>query len=140
MSLYLDANILVALLTPEPLSQHAIDFARTAREPLIVSDFAAAEFVSAIARRVRTRETTVEDARRDIGDFEAWAARSAERRDLNAGDVAAATAYLRRLDLTLLAPDALHIAIARRLDAVLVTFDRAMAAAARALGMAVETP
>ncbi len=140
MSLYLDANILLALLTPEPLSQRAIDFARTARAPLVVSDFAAAEFVSAIARRVRARETTVEDARRDIGDFEAWAARLAERTDLNAGDVAVATAYLRRLDLALATPDALHIAIARRVDAILVTFDRSMAAAARALGMAVATP
>ena len=71
MSFYLDANILVALLTPEPLSGRAIDFVRTAGEALIVSDFAAAEFVSAIARRVRTRETLVEDARRDIGDLEA---------------------------------------------------------------------
>jgi predicted nucleic acid-binding protein len=47
---------------------------------------------------------------------------------------------LRRLDLTLLTPDALHIAIAARIDATLVTFDRAMATSARALGMAVTTP
>ncbi len=140
MSFYLDTNILVALLTPEPLSGRAQDFMRNNLERLIVSDFAAAEFVSAIARRVRTREATIEDARRDLADFEVWAARSTERTDLNAGDVGAATAYLRRLDLTLLTPDALHIAIARRLDATLVTFDHGMAAAARALGMAVSTP
>jgi uncharacterized protein len=140
VSFYLDANILIPLSTPEPLSGRAIDFARTARGPLIVSDFAAAEFVSAIARRVRTRETTVEDARRDIGDFEVSAVRSAERTELNAGDVAIATAYLRRLNLTLLAPDGLHIAMARCLEAMLVTFDHAMAAAARALGMAVAIP
>jgi uncharacterized protein len=140
VSFYLDANILVALLTPEPLSERADEFVRNHPERLIVSDFAAAEFVSAIARRVRTGETTVEDARRDLADFEVWTARSTERTDLNAGDVAAATAYLRRLDLALVTPDALHIAIARRLDATLATFDRQMAAAARALDMAVAMP
>jgi predicted nucleic acid-binding protein len=56
------------------------------------------------------------------------------------GDVAAAQAYLRRLDLTLLTPDAIHIAIAGRISATLVTFDRAMAASARVLGVAVTTP
>lgn len=140
MSFYLDTNILVALLTPEPLSGRAQDFMRNNLERLIVSDFAAAEFVSAIARRVRTRETTIEDARRDLADFEVWVARSTERTELDAGDVATATAYLRRLDLTLLTPDALHIAIARRLGATLVTFDRSMAVAARVLGMAVAAP
>ncbi len=140
MSLYLDANIIVALLTLEPLSERAVDFLQNNRESLIVSDFAAAEFVSAIARRVRTRETTIEDARRDLADFEVWVARSTERTDLDPGDIGAATGYLRRLDLALVTPDALHIAIARRLDATLVTFDRGMAVAARTLGMAVAMP
>ena len=140
MRFYLDADILVALLTPEPLSERALDFVRANRAGLIISDFAADEFVSAIARRVRTRETTIEDARRDIADFEAWAARSAEQTTLSAGDVAVATAYLRRLDLTLLAPGALHVAMTQRIEATLVTFDRGMAAAARSLGTAVATP
>jgi uncharacterized protein len=140
VSFYLDANIVVALLTPEPLSERAIEFARTAHEPLVVSDFAAAEFSSAIARRVRTRETTIEDARRDLADFEVWTLRTTTRANLNTADVAVATAYLQRLDLTLLTPDALHVAIAQRLDATLVTFDRAMAAAARAFGIPVAIP
>jgi predicted nucleic acid-binding protein len=55
-------------------------------------------------------------------------------------DVAVATAFLRRLDLTLRAPDAIHIAIAQRVDATLVTFDQGMATAALALGRAVVTP
>ena len=140
MSLYLDANVLVALLTPEPLSERADDFVCNNPEGLIVSDFAAAEFASAIARRVRTLETTIEDARRDLADFDVWVARSTARTDLNASDIAVAITYLRRLDLTLVTPDALHIAIARRVDAILVTFDRAMAVAAGALGVAVAMP
>lgn len=140
MSFYLYANILVALLTPEPLSARADDFVRSNQDSLIVSDFAAAEFASAIARRVRTRETTIEDARADLSDFDAWVGGSTQRVELSAVDVAAATAYLRRFDLTLLTPDALHIAIAERIAATLVTFDRQMEASARVLGMAVATP
>jgi uncharacterized protein len=118
VSLYLDANVLVALLTSEPLSTRADDFVGNNPEGLIVSDFAAAEFASAIARHVRTRETTVEDARRDVADFDVRVARLTVRTDLNASDIAVAATYLRRLDLTLVTPDALHIAIARRIDAI----------------------
>ena len=127
-------------MTPDPLNARADDFVCNNPEGLIVSDFAAAEFASSIARRVRTRETTIEDARRDLADFDVWVARSTARTDLNASDIAVAITYLRRLDLTLVTPDALHIAIARRVDAILVTFDRAMAVAAGALGVAVAMP
>ena len=47
---------------------------------------------------------------------------------------------LRRLDINLRTPDAIHIAIARRVDATLVTFDQQVAESARALGMAVARP
>lgn len=57
MRFYLDANILVALLTAEPLSERADEFVQRHPGRLIVSDFTAAEFVSAISRRVRMRET-----------------------------------------------------------------------------------
>jgi uncharacterized protein len=140
VSLYLDANIVVALLTSEPLSERADDFVRGSQDLLIVSDLAAAEFASAIARRVRTRESSLDEARKDLADFDVWVTRFAQRIDLNPGDVIAATAYLRRLDLAVLTPDALHIAMAQRVHATLVTFDRQMAAAARALGTAVAIP
>lgn len=50
-------------------------------------------------------------------------------------DVIAATNFVRRPDLPLRAPDAIHIAAAHRLDATLVTLDIGMARAARALGV-----
>jgi predicted nucleic acid-binding protein len=53
-------------------------------------------------------------------------------------DFSAATVFLRRFDLGLRTPDALHIAIAARLGAKLVTFDVKMAAAAAALGLDVK--
>jgi hypothetical protein len=66
--------------------------------------------------------------------------RSAQRTELAPIDIAAATTYLRRLDLPLRTPDAIHIAIALRIGATLVTFDRQMAVSARSLGSTVETP
>jgi predicted nucleic acid-binding protein len=45
---------------------------------------------------------------------------------------------LRRLDLTLRAPDAINIALAQRLEATLFTFDAKMAGAAKVLGVDVQ--
>ena len=137
---YLDASFLVALLTAEPFSERADDFLERHPAPLIVSDFAAAEFASAIARRVRSRESSREDAVQDLSDFDLWTARSTSYVELVATDIARAASFLRRLDLPLRTPDAIHIAIAKRIDATLVTFDRGMTASARALGTTVMTP
>jgi uncharacterized protein len=140
LSNYLDASILVALLTVKPFSGRADTFVRTYPDGLIVSDFAAAEFASAIARRVRMREATIEEARSDLSDFDSWVMRSAQQVHIVTADIAIATMCLRRLDFPLRTPDALHVAIARRLDSTLVTFDRQMAVAARTLGAAVAMP
>jgi predicted nucleic acid-binding protein len=105
----------------------------------VVSEFAAAEVASAIARRVRIREMTELEARNAFALFDALVIRVAERVATEPGDVKAAEAALRRLDLPLRTPDALNIAIAQRVDAALLTFDTKMAEAARALGLDVVT-
>ena len=51
-----------------------------------------------------------------------------------------ADAYVRRFDLALRAPDALHLAVVQRLDLSLITLDRRLATAARELGVGVEMP
>src|SRR5207248_8010374 len=85
-------------------------------------------------------ESTFEEARSDLSDLDTWLIRFAQRVEIGAADVAVATMFLRRLDLPLLTPDAIHIAITQRLNATLVTFDRQMATSARALGTAVAIP
>ena len=135
MSLYLDASVLVALVTNDALTARADAFLRTRRPTVIVSDFAAAELASAIARRVRMGEVVDAEARDVFATFDAWVARTAGRAETTAGDVAAAAAHLRRLDLTLRIPDALHIAIVQRIGAELLTFDERMAICARTLGV-----
>jgi predicted nucleic acid-binding protein len=137
LSSYLDTSVVVNLLTPEPLSARAEAFVIANPTGLVVSDFTIVEFSSVIARRVRAREMSVDEAQVTFGDFDAWSGRATVRIEIEALDVAQATAFLRRLDLPLRAPDAIHIAMVQRLDATLVTFDRGMATAARRLGIAV---
>jgi hypothetical protein len=137
VSLYLDCNVIIALLTADALADRAAQFEWPGDETLIVSDFGAAEFAAVISRRVRIRALTRAEARVALDRFDEWVGRSPRRVEIAPADVATAEGYLRRLDLTLLAPDAIHIAIARRVGASLITFDRAMATAARALGVPV---
>lgn len=133
MSVYLDASVLVALLTNDPLTSRAEAFLRGNLPVLIVSDFAAAEFASAIARRVRRGETTAKEARILFSNFDAWTVRATQRAETCSADVTAATGFLRRLELALRTPDALNIAIAQRVGASVATFDEKMAMSARAL-------
>lgn len=121
---YLDASVLVALLTNDPLTPRADAFMRAKTPALIVSDFAAAEFASAMARRVRTEGITPDEARLAFSTFDAWAARATRREQTKAADVSAAEAFLRRLDLNLRTPDALNIAIAQRIGQLLSALTR----------------
>lgn len=134
MRIYLDASVLVALLIDDPFSARADALLRAATPILVVSDFAAAESASALARRVRTGEVAPDGARAAFATLDAWTARVAERVEIAPADITAAQAWLRRLDLTFRTPDAINIAIAQRVRASLATFDAKMAANARALG------
>jgi predicted nucleic acid-binding protein len=135
VSIYLDASVLLALFTVDPLTHRADAVLRQDQRVLIVSDFAAAEFASAIARRVRMKQIADDDARSVFVTFDAWTARDTSRVQTTSADVAATAAVLRRLDLTLRTADALNLAIAQRIAADLLTFDEKMAESAGALGM-----
>jgi hypothetical protein len=137
MSFYLDANIIVALLIPDALADRTEALMSRRGAALIVSDFAATEFAAVIARKVRIGALSREQAQSTFGEFDAWVDGKCQRAEVANVDCTSAEAMLRRLDLPLMAPDAIHIAIAQRVGATLVTFDQRMAAAARALGRAV---
>ncbi len=136
MSVYLDASILVSFFTLDTLSSRAESVLKT-QSRVLVSNFAAVEFASALARRVRMRLLTEQEARIAFSTFDAWVDRTATVVDMNNADVSAAATFLRRLDLTLRTQDALHVAMAQRLNAELLTFDKQMGTAARALDVKV---
>jgi predicted nucleic acid-binding protein len=137
VSVYLDASALVPLFTADLFTARTDEFLRTKLPLLVVSDFAAAEFASAIARRVRVGDLTEDEARGAFRALDDWVARKARRAETTAKDVAAAAALLRRLDLRLRTPDAVNIAIVRRIGADLLTYDEKMATCARMLGLMV---
>ena len=137
MRLYLDTSVLVPLFVAESRSTDA--HAGLHGQNLYVSDLAAAEFSAAISTRVRKGEMNAADAASLFATFDAWAGRAANRVQIEGGDMAAALGLIRRLDLSLRAPDAANIAIAQRLGATLFTFDQKMAAAAGAIGLTLMT-
>lgn len=134
MSVYLDASVIVALFTENHFTSRADAFLEKAANTVVISDFAAAEFASVVARQVRTRDITAQTARDAFSSFDSWTSRAAQRVETGAIDIRAADAFLRRLDLTLRTADAVNIAIARRIGASIATFDEKMAKIARVLG------
>jgi uncharacterized protein len=139
VNLYLDASVIVALVTSDACTSRAESYLQGVAPMLIVSDFASAEFASVVARRVRMREISKSIARAAFAALDAWIMRSTERAETTTADVVAAALALRRLDPPLRNADALNIAIAQRIGATLMTFDEQMATSARALGVGVAT-
>lgn len=140
MSAYLDTSVLLPTLVVEPSTEAVYDCLGVVDQELLISDFAAAEVASALSRLVRMGLLTGVDASARLADFDAWRATMSLPVDIQASDARLAYIYVRRFDLRLRAPDALHLAIAQRLGATLVTLDRRMANAAAELGAAVEVP
>jgi len=83
------------------------------------------------------RDLTREQGEFALATFDGWASTACIRIEISQRNVALAASFLRRLDLTLRAPDAINIAVAHRLRASLVTLDARMAANAVTLGVAV---
>ncbi|MBV9511115.1 MAG: type II toxin-antitoxin system VapC family toxin [Caulobacteraceae bacterium] len=127
---------MLSMFVQDAGSSRAWDFILE-REPIaVVSDFAAAEFASALNLRVRAGRLAKVEAQTALDAFDLWRRAAAGCR-LESADIAAAEIYLRRLDLPLRALDALHLALVERLGFELATFDLKMAASARALEIAV---
>lgn len=137
MSIYLDASLVIPTLVKEDASDTVEAYLKS-RPDRVISDFAAAEVASGLSRLFRTGLLTAAAASARLADFEAWRAATSSPVEVHAADVRLAFAYIRRFDLMLRAPDALHLAITRRIDATLATFDRRLARAAGELGVAIE--
>ena len=140
MSVYFDASVLLPILIKEQASAAVDAYVLAAEQEFLVSDFAAAEVASGLSRLVRMGRLEAAAAVAQLDDFEVWRAAASSPVEVHAADVRLAYVYVRRFELLLRAPDALHLAIARRLDAGLVTLDRRLERAARQLGIAVEVP
>lgn len=137
MILYLETSVLVAVFIADAFTARAGKLIALPGADLLISDYAAAEFAAVIARLVRMREISADHARAGFADFDIWTTRTTQRVTSVSADIRAAEAVLRRLDLNLRAPDALHIVIAQRSGGMLATFDAKMALNAEILGVGV---
>jgi predicted nucleic acid-binding protein len=106
VDLYLDASVVVALIARDAFTFRADSYLRAVAPVLIVGDFAAAEFASAVARPVRMREISQSIARATFAALDAWMMRSTERAETTTADVATAAIALRRLGVPLRTADA----------------------------------
>jgi predicted nucleic acid-binding protein len=140
MSIYLDTSVLIPTLVDEPTSGAVRAYLIATEKELLISDLAAVEVASALSRLARMGLLGFAEAVARLTDFETWRAATSSPADVHTAKFRPAYASVRRFELALRAPDALHLAIASRLQATLVTLDQRLADAARELGIAVAMP
>lgn len=135
--IYVDTSVLVPYYFPEPLSGRVQRFLRETPE-IALSDLGEVEFFSAVARKVRERELTREDARRVaavfIGHLEGGAY---IRLELDRATYLTARGWIGGFDIPLRALDALHLAVAATRALPIATADAAQARSATSLGVRV---
>lgn len=133
--IHLDASALVSLFMADRHTAAIRHLFHAERPTVGISDFACAEFASAVARRVRMARITVAQGGRLLSVHDGWVAANAEPIEVEPADIRVASTSVRRFETGLRAPDALHIAICHRLELPLLTFDERQAAAAQQLGV-----
>lgn len=130
--IYLDTSVLIAMHTPEPGSQIAIDWmARSPIQDFSISLWTVTEFTSALARKVRMQRLSLDESKQARAEFEvlreSLTVRVPEPEDFNLAS--------RMMDdplSGLRAGDALHLAIVLRSRMMLATFDTVLRKAAAA--------
>jgi predicted nucleic acid-binding protein len=140
MKFYLDASVVVPMLVQEPGSESVDHLIEQHSEPPILSSFVVGETASVIARLVRMEKLTAADARERLASLDRWILLDAIVIETEPADIRLAGLFVRRFELGLRMPDAIHIATAQRLDATLATLDVRLAGAASAMDVAVTVP
>ncbi len=137
--MYLDASALVPMQVDEPTSDVIRKLTIEYDGSLFISSLAAGEFASAMSRLVRMKLFTKEKAELRIGLFDVWTESTTAVPVANA-DIIRAASLVRRFDLKLLMPDAIHAALCERHDLTLVTLDERLAEACGLIGVDVAVP
>ena len=140
MSIYLDASVVVPFLINEPATPRINRWLGSANLDLAISDLTIGEVVAALHRAVRDRREELTDVVPRLRAFERWYHKSCVHEPFGAADMRQAVDFVRRFDLALRMPDALHLAACARLGLTLASFDRQLLRAAEALGVAAVRP
>lgn len=140
MPIYLDASVIVSMLTLEATSGQATALFQRPDEDFLISDFASAEVSSAISRRVRMRLDTRAGALKRLETLDRLKVHLEPSLPVEPDEVRVAEQLVRLFELKLRAPDAIHAAVCLRHNYRLATLDTNLAHAARALGVACINP
>jgi predicted nucleic acid-binding protein len=134
--LYLDTSLLVAALTNEAQTEHALTWL-AAQKPgmLAISEWVATEFSAALSIKLRTKQIDVSERAEALSAFKRLAADSFDILAVSNTQFRTAAAYADQYALGLRAGDALHLAISADHGATLCTLDRKLAEAGEALGV-----
>lgn len=136
MMIYVDTSALVPAFIREPRSEAVLGWLESNREGLVMSEWSIAEFCSAAAIKVRTKQIGAKLASEVKNLFVAFAQSHCTLVVPTRTEFRRAAALAGDPDLNLRAVDALHLAIAEahRVSGLLCIDDR-MLGAAKALGM-----
>ena len=133
---YLDTSVLVPLYVNEQGSAEARRLLAS-RPPseLAISEWSRTEFVSAVGIRVRMKTLDRQAAGNIIGAFYRLASRALTLWPVETADFTLASRYLEKVELSLRAGDALHLAIASNHGADIYSSDHVMLKCAHRLGI-----
>jgi uncharacterized protein len=137
LALYLDTSVLVSAFVPDARTDEVVAWLASVEDRILVSDWAQAEFSSALGVMRRTDRLDREPREALERAFDRWLVRT-ERIETFAADFELARRLMREERVALKTPDALHLAAAIRWQATLATTDRQLVSAATDVGLAVE--
>ncbi len=136
MTLYLDTSVLVAALTHEAETTRMQRWLRDqAVATLAVSEWVVAEFSSALALKMRSRQITAANRADTLAAFARLVEESFAVLAISGLQFRTAARFADRYELGLRAGDALHLAICADHGATLCTLDRVLGKAGPALGV-----
>ncbi len=139
--LYLDTSVLVAALTNEPHTSRMQEWlGGQVPDELMVSDWVAAEFSSALAIKLRTSQIGPEDRAHSLAAFSHLCDSSFQILPVERPHFRLAARFADQFALGLRAGDALHLAICSEYAATMCTLDRRLAQGATALGVKTIVP
>lgn len=138
--IYLDTSAFVSLFVTDAHSPRIRGWLREHQPAVAVSSFGLVEFAAALSARDRAGRLAFGQAAATLHEVDAWVAGQATTVEVEPADHRVAATHVRRFELGLRAPDALHLATCARLGLPLLTFDLRQAAAATALGLALAGP
>jgi predicted nucleic acid-binding protein len=136
----IDTSVIVALLAREADWRAIREWLGERERDLAITQWATTEFASAMSAKVREGVMQTADRLAATQALDRLVEQALFVAPVQRRHFEEAARLCSRNDVVLRAPDALHIAVALEHAATLVTRDKGMAAAARTIGLKVETP